>query len=214
MQHKQLPEGVTIAALLQLAMNGSSHATAETAVHYNMPAQLEPAVVRQLLVTAATRQHDSAVQKMASLEVVKQHVDAPALHRTLQELLVRQRAPVRWHLIFGHVSNVSQLRNTSQLSIEAVCALPAAAQLGSDAVAQLLLVSLQEHAADQCFHSFSTLTAAAQINSTQLTEILQAAVQFRRLECTRMLSGLPAAEEMTSEHTHTPYCSTSQQPSA
>jgi hypothetical protein len=203
MQHKQLPADVTIAAQLQLAMNGSNHATAEAAVCYITPTQLEPEVVRGLLLTAATRAHDSAVLKMASLEVVKQHVEAPTLHRILQELVVRQGASGVQFLMpdlkLGHIVYVSQLRSSNQLCIEAVCALPAAAQLGSNAAAQLLLVALQADAHVQCIHSLSKLTAAAQINSIQLTQILQAVVQLRRVECTRILCRLPAAEEMSSE---------------
>jgi hypothetical protein len=193
MQLKQLPAG-NLAALLQLAMNGSSHATAEAAVGY-MPAQLEPASVRRLLLTAALREHDSAVQKIAGSTVVKQHVDTPTVHRTLQEL-VQRAAPDMWSFWQEHVD---QLRNSNELSIEAVCTLPAAAALGSDAVAQLLLIAVQANAGDQCIHTLSKLPAAAQINSMQLTEILQAAVQSRSVECLRTLFRLPAAEDMSSK---------------
>jgi hypothetical protein len=204
MQPEQLPAGVTMAELLQLAMNSSSHAVAEAAAYY-VPAQLEPAVVRGLLVTAATRQHVSAVHIMTLLEVVKQHADAPTLHRALQELIAPHSVHFLWQSVrvslWEYMAQASNLRSNDQrvLCIMAVCALPAAAQLGSDVVMQLLLVALQAQADDQCICSLRRVTAAAQINSIQLTEILQAAVQLRRVECTRMLCSLPAAEEMSSE---------------
>jgi hypothetical protein len=184
MQPEQLPAGVTMAELLQLAMNSSSHAVAEAAADH-LPAQLEPEAVRRLLVTAATRRHDGAVQHLAALAVVAQQLDTATIVSTLQEL----------------VAAASQQTHQSErlLCIERVCALPAAAQLGSDAVAQLLLVALEARADVQCIHSLSSLAAAVQLSSNQLTELLQAAAQFRKKKCARELCNLPAAEEMSSE---------------
>jgi hypothetical protein len=193
----QLPAG-ELAALLQLAMNGSSHETAQAAAHY-ISAQLEPEVVRGLLVTAATRQHGSAVLIMTHREVVKQHVDAPTLQRALQELIVPQHGPVLWQFMPGFLGLREPISQARLLCINAACALPAAAQLGSDAVTQLLLVALQANADDQCIQSLRMLTAASQINSDQLIEVLQAAVHFRSVQCTRMLCSLPAAQWSSSE---------------
>jgi hypothetical protein len=184
MQPEQLPAGVTMAELLQLAMNSSSHAVAEAVAHH-VPAELEPETVRRLLVTAAARRHDRAVQHLTNLAVVTQQLDTPTIVSTLQEL----------------VAAASQQTSQSEwlLCIERVCALDAAAQLGSAAVAQLLLVALESHAHKQCIYSLSNLAAAAQLSSSQLTELLQAAVQFKEDECTRVLCNLPAAEQMSSK---------------
>jgi hypothetical protein len=188
MKPEELPAGVTMAELLQLAMNSSSHAVAEATAHH-MPAQLESDVVRRLLVTAATRRHHGAVQHLTHLAVVAQQLDAATIASTLQELVAAA----------SHQTSQSE----RLLSIKRLCELDAAAQLGSDAVAQLLLVALQARAGVRCINSLISLAAAAQMSSSQLAELLQAAARHHRLyeptTSTCVLCSLPAAKEMSSE---------------
>uniref|UniRef100_A0A383VCN4 Uncharacterized protein n=1 Tax=Tetradesmus obliquus TaxID=3088 RepID=A0A383VCN4_TETOB len=112
------------ADLLQLAMNCSSSATA-TAVIRCLPAAVaqealrEPDVARKLLLTAATRHHTAAVLHMACLPGMQQHVDAATLHAVLMQIQRTDDA---------HVGECAQH----------LCRLPAAQQLSSEAVLQLM----------------------------------------------------------------------------
>jgi hypothetical protein len=127
------------ANLLQLAFNCSNPLTVDTAfvclprtadaAAADMPALLEPDVARKLLLTAATRQHaalllsPSALQYMLRLGYLQQHVDAATLEALLQLLVL-------------------PCYNTYD-ALNALCQLPAAAQLSSEALARLLLAAVE-----------------------------------------------------------------------
>jgi hypothetical protein len=68
-----------MAALQQLPASSSAAAA-------NVPALLDPAVARKLLLTAATRQHVYAVQHLLKLPYMRQHLDAATLEAMLQQL--------------------------------------------------------------------------------------------------------------------------------
>jgi hypothetical protein len=117
---KEAPAGAAVADLLQLAMNSSSHTAAEAAAHH-IPAELKPEVARKLLTTVALRKHVSAVQHMAGLAVMQQHVDATALQCCLQQLIVGSI----WHdySLFSLINTPQHKYN--QLHPQSVYALPA-----------------------------------------------------------------------------------------
>jgi hypothetical protein len=112
-------EGCT--PLLQLAINCSSARTANAAavclptLECLGPELLQPTVARKLLVTAATRQHTAALMCMAELPIMRQQIDAATLEAVIRQLLKHEQC------------------------VEALCALPAAAQLSSDTIAGLLV---------------------------------------------------------------------------
>jgi hypothetical protein len=117
----------TAVTVLQLAMNCSKPPTALSAafrIPYavasaarDMPAILQPTVARRLLLTAATRQHGAAVAYMISLPAMLHHLDAATLEAMLR---------------LG-------LRGNNRT----LCQLPAAAELSTDTVTQLLLVAYE-----------------------------------------------------------------------
>ncbi|KAF6251406.1 hypothetical protein COO60DRAFT_1560445 [Scenedesmus sp. NREL 46B-D3] len=144
-------------ALLQLALNCSNPDTA-TAAARRMPALLEPGVARSLLLTAATRQHSKAVKHMVGLAVVQQHMHAELLETVLSELL----------------ESCQNCRG--MLCLYALCELPAAATLSSDA-AMKLLRSAVEVSSWEVAYELCHLAAAQQLSSEQVDTLLQACMQ-------------------------------------
>jgi hypothetical protein len=198
----EAPAGAAVAGLLQLAMNSSSNTAAQAAA-YHIPAQLEPAVARKLLTTAALRQHVSAVQHMAGLAVVQQHIDATALQSCLQELLAPsslQDAHSAWRNYLWASTVASQYKEERiqrSICVHAACAMPAAALLGTDAVTQLLLASMQARAHMKVISRLCGLPAARQLSSDQAVQILDLAIKMEWTSCTAMLcSWLPPAQQL------------------
>jgi hypothetical protein len=119
-------EGVLFLDLLQLGMNctvrnqgsttAAEHATS-TAVS-RLPAVLQPGTARRLMKTAADRQHPAA-SALASSSAVLEHVDAATL-----------------------ASVLAHMHGTSP-GVHRLCATPAAGQLDSQAVMQLLLTAVK-----------------------------------------------------------------------
>jgi hypothetical protein len=72
-------------SMLQLALNCSDAMTASSAAQ-QLPEQLEPDMARLLFATAATRRHTEAVQYLAGLQCMQQHVDVTTLLTALEDL--------------------------------------------------------------------------------------------------------------------------------
>jgi hypothetical protein len=172
-----LPEEEAI-ALLQLAMNCSNPSTAEAAAH-RLPEPLETATARQLLLTAAVRQHTAVVEHMISLPVAGQHIDAETLEGMIAQLLPQPEC------------------------IELLCAIPAAAQLSSEAAARLLLESLKQRQ-DVAVGQLWGLAGAQQISSELIAELLTGCAPFCTCAdtivdyCLAAISSLPGAAALSS----------------
>jgi hypothetical protein len=170
-----------------------------------MSALLEPDVARRLLLTAAKRQHEAAVEHMLTLPYMQRQVDVATLEVMLLELLKHH----------GCLSVLTQLPAAAQLSCEGIirllraaaalgaydaslssfvlCQLPAAQQLDSAAVLQLLHVAVVQQG--YVPRAVCELPAAQQFSSEEMFQLLQAAVQQGG-----DLLGLciiPAAEQLT-----------------
>jgi hypothetical protein len=100
-------------------MNCSNPSTVKAAAH-QLPEQLDASAARKLLLTAAARQHTVAVQQMIGLPVAVQHIDATTLEGMIAQLLPHAGC------------------------LELLCAMPAAAQLSSEAAARLLLEGVKQ----------------------------------------------------------------------
>uniref|UniRef100_A0A383V6A8 Uncharacterized protein n=1 Tax=Tetradesmus obliquus TaxID=3088 RepID=A0A383V6A8_TETOB len=166
------------ADLLQLAMNCSNHGTSSTVIQC-LPATVaaaalnEPGVVRKLLLPTAARHHSAAVQHMAGLPWMQQHVDAATLKAALAQLLTAE-----------HFEDV----------LVNLCWLPAAQQLSSEEVQQLLQAAVERGCAPA---QLCELPAAAGITSDATLQLLQAAVS--KGVNVEWLCELPAAAGISSE---------------
>jgi hypothetical protein len=67
-------------------MNCSNPSTATAAAH-RLPEQLETATARQLLLTAAARQHTAVVEHLVGLSMMLQHLDESTLEKVFGQLL-------------------------------------------------------------------------------------------------------------------------------
>jgi hypothetical protein len=192
-------------------MNSGSHTAAEAAA-YHIPAQLEPEVARKLLTTAALRQHVSAVHHMSGLAVMQQHADAPTVHSVLVNLVAPANSPHAWCddvNCFAHDSQAGDEDNCPaddsqgyilrSICILAVCAMPAAAQLSADRLAQLLLAAVQSRAALQGINRLCRLPAARQLSSDQVADLLDAAITLDEGFCTAHFCRLPAAYHLSAD---------------
>jgi hypothetical protein len=146
--------GEETTALLQLAMNCSNPSTAAAAAARSLPEQLEAAAARKLLLAAAARQHTAAIDNMIGLPTMIQLIDADTLEYAIAQLLPAQAVP-------------------NLYSLEQLYALPAAAQLSSEAVVRLLLEGLKQRQHISVARLCSLKLAGAQnISSAQITEVL------------------------------------------
>jgi hypothetical protein len=73
------------ADLLQLAINCSCDAVVEAALS-RIPARLDAAAARRLLLTAALRHNAEVTSRLAKKPAVRQHIDAPTLSAVLDLL--------------------------------------------------------------------------------------------------------------------------------
>jgi hypothetical protein len=140
-----------------------------------MPELLEPDVARRLLVTAATRQHTEAVQHMVQLAYLQQNIDAATLEAMLVALLKHNACR------------------------SALVQLPAADQLGSEAVIRLLQAAMQHADNPQLLlYLINGLPAAQRLSSEHGFQLLQAAVQHGNIWTAPY--NLPAAQQLSNEH--------------
>jgi hypothetical protein len=163
-------------APLQLAVNCSNPATATAAARclpattaaaeQQMPGLLEPGVACKLLLTAAMRENVAAVGHMVRLESMQQCIDAAALEAMLPELHKQDRC------------------------LDALCQLPAAAALSTDAAVRLLLAAIQDSYADsvhvpgtvlgtRTVWEVCSVAAAPQFSQEQVVTLLQACMEAR-----------------------------------
>jgi hypothetical protein len=195
----------TVTGLLQLAMNSSSHTAVEAAACH-IPAQLEPEAARKLLTTAALRQHFSTVQHVAGLAVMRRHADAATLQSVLMDLVTRASTRDVWlngddddgelqSLTDAHYAQYDIQRS---LCVGAVCAMPAAAQLGADRLAQVLLAGVQSREAKNCIRRLCRLPAAHQLSRDQVADILDASIMKDGF-CLTLLCRLPAANQLSAD---------------
>jgi hypothetical protein len=84
-------------------------------------------VARKLLLTAATRQHTAAMQRMLKLHYMRQHVDAATLEAVLKALL----ATILCHQDHDFVVQLCNLPAAAMLTLQAVTALLHAADIWS-----------------------------------------------------------------------------------
>jgi hypothetical protein len=160
-------------------MNCSNPSTAEAAAAHRLPEQLQAAAARKLLLTAAVRQHTAAVEHMIGLPVIEQHIDADTLEGMIAQLLPQADC------------------------LELLCAVPAAAQLSSEAAARLLLegVKQRQHVA---VAQLWGLAGAQQISSELIADLLICCAQACTCadeitdECLAAICSLPAAIELSS----------------
>jgi hypothetical protein len=149
----------TAGAVLQLAMNCRNPSTAAAAAYSSrvltassardVPASLQQAVARRLLLTAATRQHTDAVRILLVFPVMQQQLDAATLEVMLRQLL-------KYHEC-----------------IRILCQLPVAAELSPDTAAGLLLAAYQGLMYD-AGRELCALDASHQLSSEQIEALLQA----------------------------------------
>jgi hypothetical protein len=155
-------------------------ATAAAAAR-RLPALLEPAVARKLLLTVAPRYWILPLNRLLKLAYIRQHLDAAMLKALLHRALP-EYPPVA-----------------------ALCQLPEAAQLSDGAVVDLLLAALNNlfipGAVDyQSINELCKLPAAASISGDALFQVLQVAVV--RSSCPWALYKLPAAQQLRSDQAY------------
>jgi hypothetical protein len=217
--HSKLPME-SAADLLQLALNCSNTTAAATAVsHLQLKAAsaarykrklLVPDVARRLLVTAATRQHTAAVERMVRLAYMQQQIDAATLEAMLAELLKHDgvlrelvRLPAAAHLSSDAVIRLllaaaaRQGYSTPCDNVHMLLQLPAARQFDSAAVLQLLQAAIQQGRMPQ---PFCRLPGAQQLSSGEVFQLLQAAVQLgmRSTSDLQRLCKMPGAQHLDS----------------
>jgi hypothetical protein len=165
-------------ALLQLAMNCSNPATANTAAGC-LPEQLNEGIARQLLLTAAARQHTEAVLHMISLPGMQQHIDAATLEAMIMQLLHQDEC-------LAHL-----------------CPAPAAAQLSSEAAVRLLLEATKQRMSIAVF-KLIRLAGAQQMSTSQMMGLLEACMEsctdasIELSACLQAVCSLPAAAALAS----------------
>jgi hypothetical protein len=189
----QLQAGNDAAGLLQLAMNSSNAATAAAAARYP-PDQLQQSLARKLFATAAERQHKAAVQRMAGLKFMQQHVDVPTLLTALPDSALKLKC----------VDAMAELAY-----YQAVTSMPAAAQIDSNTAADLLKRAVRFSNAS-AVKAFVSLPAAQQLDSEIVTALLHRAASVSSWINGSLISPLctlPAAQQLTSEAVAALLCS-------
>jgi hypothetical protein len=164
---------------LQLAVNCTNHRVASAATARIRPARVDADEACRLLLTAAVRQHASALFRLARWKECEQQLDA----RTVEKLL---------HLALDWPDCTAVL-----------CKMPAAAQLRSEQVATLLLKAVQSNddLCSLCFRSLLSLPATEELSSVCMEQLLCWAVVCGRVspECAEMLCSKPAARALSCE---------------
>jgi hypothetical protein len=175
-ERSQLPLD-DLTGLLQLAMNCSNHVTAQRAAN-QLPAVMQPAFARNLVVTAAARQHTTAWQRLSANQDVMQHLDTSSMAQLLAAAC------------------------TAGLDeyVQRFVALPIAQELSSSDVCEQLKAAVQ-HCSVESLQLLLQLPAAQDIHSNNLHLLLLAAVQHVRQDAparVQALCGLPASQQLSS----------------
>jgi hypothetical protein len=223
-------------ALLQLAVNCSDPDTAAAAAARipvtveaaarRLPALLQPEVARKLLITAATRQHIAALQHLATLAVMREHMDAATLEDVLRQLLkgfdherfdcfgILCKAPEAAQLNSEAVQLLllTAVHESSCAAVLWLCRLPAARQLSSGQVECLIQTCIEKCTAFDRIAAFTDPSISArfvehlgelpggmQLSSNALVRLLHAAIRDGDgYQYTKTLSNLPAAAGISS----------------
>jgi hypothetical protein len=159
------------------------------------------AAVSRLVVTAVTRQHTGAVHHMASTPALLQEVDTRA-HQSVILHLIKERDSfsLTW-LLGSHESSIAHQLSaeaTVQLlqaaveykcDVEPLCAVPAAQQLRSDDVLQLLQAAVAKDTTSMTGRLLQ-LPAARQFDGDMWAQLLETAIRkgtsVNRLKLLRM----------------------------
>jgi hypothetical protein len=231
MSGEQLPD------IMQLGMNCSSHRVgpyllgeleriqldlsvtlgSEGATDAFLSELFPPSTQRKLLVTAATRQHVTALRHMITVPKFMQQVDAPTLHAVLKQLVEAGfSSTIRALLEAKSLQETAVQQLTSEAiaellqaaverdsgsSAELLLTLPAAKRLPAEALAQLLqaavAVAAPLHGGSACVELLCRHPTANLLTSDALVDLLQAAVVGGKTKCMRQLCGIPAVQQLT-----------------
>jgi hypothetical protein len=176
-----------------------------------------PTTQRRLLVTAATRQHITALRTMTTMPDIMQHVDAPTLYTLLKQLTEgRFSSTIKVVLQADSLQEKAVMQLTSEAvcellqaaverddgpSTELLCILPAARHLTVEALMQLLQAAVAAaaplHGGSGCVEQLYRLPAASMLTSDALVQLLQAAVVGGKTKCMHQLCSLPAVQQLT-----------------
>lgn len=166
-------------ALLTLAMNCSNRATADAAVDH-LPAQLDEGTARQLLRTAAARQHVVPVLNMLHRQGMQQLLDEATIETVFSQLLWQE-----W-------------------IVQHLCLAPAAAQLSGEAAIRLLVEATKQRS-DEAVVQLCAIAGAQQLSSRQMMALLEACLETctevddEITSCLLAVCRLPAAAALSSD---------------
>jgi dsDNA-binding SOS-regulon protein len=239
LQHHDLSQRTTVDQLpgvLQLGINCSSHDRAldiadlleewyqeqqdflgnEGATHVNKFEFFTASTQRRLFVTAAMRQHVTALRTMTTMPQIMQHVDVATLHKVLKQLAAAGFISTIRALLESESMQETELQLTSKAALELLlaaveqgscasaellCSLPAATQLSAEAVVQLLqaAVGQNNNSCAELLVVLCKLPGANQLTADELAQVLKAAVVQHNGGCTEILCKLPAAQQLAAE---------------
>jgi hypothetical protein len=181
-----------------------------------MPGLLEPGVACKLLLKAVVRQHTAAVEHMVGMEIMQQHMDAEVLEAMLLQMLkqgqclaVLCQLPAAAHLSAEAAVRLllEAIQRTALEATQQLCRVAAAQKLSSEQVATLLQASMRivadTHSSSNQRSAFNRasgilrrvllLPVAQQLASSDVLQLLYAAINMFTPHCTRELLTLPAA---------------------
>jgi hypothetical protein len=220
--------------IMQLGMNCSCHRTAsdtaevlqrwykqqpdasstEGTTYVNQLEFFTASNQRRLFVTAATRQHVTALRTLTNAPQVMQHVDVAVLRKVLKQLVAVGFSDTMRVLLESESLNeavVQQLTSEavqqllqaaveggSSACAELLCRLPAAKNLSAESLVQLLQAAVAQNSS-ACAELLCKLPAATQLTAEALVQLLQAAVARDSGSCTALLCKLPMVKHLQSE---------------
>jgi hypothetical protein len=185
------------AAHLQLALACNNTAAALAAAR-KLPAALNPPWACRMMAIAASRGHGWLALLLSCKRGMEKHISAPMLEFLLRQLMTKDT--------IADVMYIAQQHNMHDIDSNLTCAktflhrqLPAAAQLGSDAVADLLHVAVCKGCVDSmqrllCLDGARELSCSSEF----LAEMLQIAIEHGSYLCVMDLCELPAAKFLSS----------------
>jgi hypothetical protein len=155
----------TAGDLLQLALNSTNYWVANTAATRIRSAHLEADAARRLLITAALRQHTSALLRLTRLEVFERQLDASTLEKVI-------------HLALDWPAcRLASWPDTGLADL--LCKKPAAALLSSEQLARLLQKAVGSNDG-LCVKALLALPVAKQLSTVCMEQLLHLAVVSRR----------------------------------
>jgi hypothetical protein len=197
--------------MLQLAMKCSSHGVAVEAAR-RLPQQLEVKEARTLLSTAAARQHVEAVLVMISQQAVQEHIDAVTLEELLAHLcssdscveaLLKLRAAAELQDQAALRLLNAAVKQSSVYATKKFSAMPAARQMSSESVVQLLRSVVESNKSAgyagigrTCADVLCKLPAAVQLSCDAVADLLQQALRHGAHAIIRASSHLPATQQL------------------